>query len=99
MPEQASCPCYIRHAGMLAGPPPPIPTVYESRCPTPSREQVPVCPVPTCFSSLLPMASLPCFLLVALPEGCGLLCCAAAGGIAHTDHPGILALCRARTVA
>lgn len=57
LPQQAH-----RHAGQ----PPSSPfTVYESHCPTPSREQVPICPGPTCFSSLLPMARLPCFLLLA----------------------------------
>lgn len=68
---------------------PPLFTIYESRCPTPAREQVPICPVPTCLPqpsahgqpALLPALS--------LPEGCGLLHHAAAGGggVHHAHRP------------
>lgn len=72
-------------------PPPPF-TIYESHCPTPSREQVPICLVPTCFSSLLPLASLPRFLLLACQKDAG--CCAVQlqGHHAHRPpwHPSIV---------
>lgn len=42
-------------------PPPPF-IISGSGCPTPSREQVPVCPVTTCFPGLQPTTSLPHFL-------------------------------------
>lgn len=71
MPERASSPRCSRRTGLLAGPPSSPFTVYESHCPTPSREQVPICPGPTCFFSLLPMASLPCFLLLACQKDAG----------------------------
>lgn len=58
--------------------------------PAPSREQVPVCPVTTCFLSLLPKASLPCFLRSACQQHAGgrSVC----RGAVHTDHPACLAL-------
>lgn len=70
--------------------------IYERGCQHPG-EEVPMCPVSTCFPSLCPR---PACLAAALssPEGCWLLLRAAAGH-GHADHPSTPALGSAGSVA
>ena len=89
-PKDACSPCCIEHLGLLSVPPPPF-IIYESGCPTPSREQVPICPVTTCFPGLQPTTSLPHFLSSACQKDAG---CSAVPlwGVPCRDHPGGSAL-------